>query len=69
MALELFKPFIYNRLEAENHAATIKQAKELVERQRRRMGYHGKVIKDHPVPLNRAPTLHRLGIGLLNRCL
>ena len=63
MALELFKPFIYNRLEAENHAATIKQAKELVERQEEVVwDILEKVIKDHPVLLNRAPTLHRLGI-------
>ena len=63
MALELFKPFIYNKLEAEGHAATIKQAKELVERQEDVVwDILEKVIKDHPVLLNRAPTLHRLGI-------
>ncbi len=63
MALELFKPFIYNRLESEGHAATIKQAKELVERQEDVVwDILEKVIKDHPVLLNRAPTLHRLGI-------
>ena len=63
MALELFKPFIYNRLEAEGHAATIKQAKEMVERQDDVVwDILEKVIKDHPVLLNRAPTLHRLGI-------
>jgi DNA-directed RNA polymerase subunit beta' len=63
MALELFKPFIYNRLEAEGHAATIKQAKELVENQDEVVwDILEKVIKDHPVLLNRAPTLHRLGI-------
>ena len=63
MALELFKPFIYNRLEAEGHAATIKQAKELVEGQNDVVwDILEKVIKDHPVLLNRAPTLHRLGI-------
>jgi DNA-directed RNA polymerase subunit beta' len=63
MALELFKPFIYNRLEAEGHAATIKQAKELVENQDDVVwDILEKVIKDHPVLLNRAPTLHRLGI-------
>ena len=63
MALELFKPFIYNRLEAEGHAATIKQAKELVESQTDVVwDILEKVIKDHPVLLNRAPTLHRLGI-------
>ena len=63
MALELFKPFIYNRLEAEGHAATIKQAKEKVEQQDDVVwDILEKVIKDHPVLLNRAPTLHRLGI-------
>ncbi|MEO6724370.1 MAG: DNA-directed RNA polymerase subunit beta', partial [Blastocatellia bacterium] len=63
MALELFKPFIYNRLEAEGHAATIKQAKELVEGQNEVVwDILEKVIKDHPILLNRAPTLHRLGI-------
>jgi DNA-directed RNA polymerase subunit beta' len=63
MALELFKPFIYNRLEAEGHAATIKQAKEKVEAQEDVVwDILEKVIKDHPVLLNRAPTLHRLGI-------
>ncbi|MDX2031869.1 MAG: DNA-directed RNA polymerase subunit beta' [Blastocatellia bacterium] len=63
MALELFKPFIYNRLEAEGHAATIKQAKELVENHDEVVwDILEKVIKDHPVLLNRAPTLHRLGI-------
>ncbi|MBK9313326.1 MAG: DNA-directed RNA polymerase subunit beta' [Acidobacteria bacterium] len=63
MALELFKPFIYNRLEAEGHAATIKQAKEKVEEQDDVVwDILEKVIKDHPVLLNRAPTLHRLGI-------
>jgi DNA-directed RNA polymerase subunit beta' len=63
MALELFKPFIYNRLEAEGHTATIKQAKEKVEQQDDVVwDILEKVIKDHPVLLNRAPTLHRLGI-------
>jgi DNA-directed RNA polymerase subunit beta' len=63
MALELFKPFIYNRLEAEGHCATIKQAKEKVEQQEDVVwDILEKVIKDHPVLLNRAPTLHRLGI-------
>jgi DNA-directed RNA polymerase subunit beta' len=63
MALELFKPFIYNRLEADGHAATIKQAKELVENQDEVVwDILERVIKDHPVLLNRAPTLHRLGI-------
>src|SRR3989449_588166 len=63
MALELFKPFIYNRLEKLNHAATIKGAKEMVERQEPVVwDILEEVIKDHPVLLNRAPTLHRLGI-------
>jgi len=63
MALELFKPFIYNRLEKEGHAATIKGAKEMVERQESVVwDILEEVIQDHPVLLNRAPTLHRLGI-------
>tara|TARA_Y100000588_G_scaffold394352_2_gene514384 strand:+ start:6952 stop:11220 length:4269 start_codon:yes stop_codon:yes gene_type:complete len=63
MALELFKPFIYQRLEQRGHCTTIKQAKELVE-QRDTVVWDilEEVIKDHPVLLNRAPTLHRLGI-------
>jgi len=63
MALELFKPFIFNRLEQKNYAATIRQAKEMVEDGRPEVWevLH-EVIKDHPVLLNRAPTLHRLGI-------
>ena len=63
MALELFKPFIYQRLEQRGHCTTIKQAKELVEQQDTVVwDILGEVIKDHPVLLNRAPTLHRLGI-------
>ncbi|UCF69394.1 MAG: DNA-directed RNA polymerase subunit beta', partial [Acidobacteriota bacterium] len=63
MALELFKPFIYNRLEKDGHAATIKGAKEMVERQESVVwDILEEVIQDHPVLLNRAPTLHRLGI-------
>ncbi len=63
MALELFKPFIYNKLEQESHAATIKQAREMVERQEPIVwDILEEVIRDHPVLLNRAPTLHRLGI-------
>src|SRR3954467_3542180 len=63
MALELFKPFIYNQLEKQGHAATIKQAKEMVEQQEPIVwDILEEVIKDHPVLLNRAPTLHRLGI-------
>ncbi len=63
MALELFKPFIYNRLEKGGHATTIKEAKEMVERQEPVVwDILEEVIRDHPVLLNRAPTLHRLGI-------
>jgi DNA-directed RNA polymerase subunit beta' len=63
MALELFKPFIYNQLEKQNYAATIKQAKEMVERQEGVVwDILEEVIREHPVLLNRAPTLHRLGI-------
>ncbi len=63
MALELFKPFIYNRLEKEGHATTIKGAKEMVENQEPIVwDILEDVIKEHPVLLNRAPTLHRLGI-------
>ncbi len=63
MALELFKPFIYHKLEARGLVSTIKQAKEMVEQQRTEVwDILEEVIKDHPVMLNRAPTLHRLGI-------
>jgi DNA-directed RNA polymerase subunit beta' len=63
MALELFKPFIYHRLEQTGQCTTIKQAKEMVEQQDPVVwDILEEVIKDHPVLLNRAPTLHRLGI-------
>jgi DNA-directed RNA polymerase subunit beta' len=63
MALELFKPFIYNRLEQGGHCTTVKAAKEMVERQDSVVwDILEEVIRDHPVLLNRAPTLHRLGI-------
>ena len=63
MALELFKPFIYNKLEERGLVATIKQAKEMVEKQVPEVwDILEEVIKEHPVLLNRAPTLHRLGI-------
>jgi len=63
MALELFKPFIYHRLEQTGNCTTIKQAKEMVEQQEHIVwDILEEVIKDHPVLLNRAPTLHRLGI-------
>src|SRR3954449_7163811 len=63
MALELFKPFIYNKLEERGLVGTIKAAKELVELQTNEVwDALDEVIKEHPVLLNRAPTLHRLGI-------
>ena len=63
MALELFKPFIYNKLEKRGLVATIKQAKEMVEQQLPEVwDILEEVIRQHPVLLNRAPTLHRLGI-------
>src|SRR6187455_3052289 len=63
MALELFKPFIYNKLEERGLVSTIKQAKEMVEQQRPEVwDVLEEVIREHPVLLNRAPTLHRLGI-------
>jgi DNA-directed RNA polymerase subunit beta' len=63
MALELFKPFIYNKLETRGLVSTIKQAKEMVEQQRPEVwDILEEVIREHPVLLNRAPTLHRLGI-------
>jgi DNA-directed RNA polymerase subunit beta' len=63
MALELFKPFIYNKLEERGLVATIKQAKEMVEQQKPEVwDALEEVIREHPVLLNRAPTLHRLGI-------
>ena len=63
MALELFKPFIYSRLETYGMASTIKAAKRLVEKERPEVwDILEEVIREHPVMLNRAPTLHRLGI-------
>ena len=63
MALELFKPFIYGKLEARGLATTIKAAKKLVEREAPEVwDVLDEVIREHPVLLNRAPTLHRLGI-------
>ena len=63
MALELFKPFIYNRLEEKGLVGTIKAAKEMVEAEVDEVwDALEEVIEDHPVMLNRAPTLHRLGI-------
>jgi DNA-directed RNA polymerase subunit beta' len=63
MALELFKPFVYNKLEEKGFATTIKQAKKLVEQETVEVwDILSDVVKEHPVLLNRAPTLHRLGI-------
>jgi len=63
MALELFKPFIYSKLEQRGYVTTIKAAKKMVERERPEVwDILAEVIKEHPVLLNRAPTLHRLGM-------
>ncbi len=63
MALELFKPFIYAKLDAKGLAMTLKQAKKVVEKERKEVwDILDEVIREHPVLLNRAPTLHRLGI-------
>jgi DNA-directed RNA polymerase subunit beta' len=63
MALELFKPFVYNKLEERGLSTTIKQAKKLVEQETVEVwDILAEVVKEHPVLLNRAPTLHRLGI-------
>ncbi|MBX3183055.1 MAG: DNA-directed RNA polymerase subunit beta' [Polyangiaceae bacterium] len=63
MALELFKPFIYNKLEERGYVNTIKSAKKMVEKERPEVwDILEEVITEHPVLLNRAPTLHRLGI-------
>jgi DNA-directed RNA polymerase subunit beta' len=63
MALELFKPFIYSRLDAKGFSTTVKQAKKMVEKEKPEVwDILDEVIREHPVLLNRAPTLHRLGI-------
>ncbi len=63
MALELFKPFIYNKLEEKGFVTTIKSAKKMVEKEKEEVwDILEDVVKEHPVLLNRAPTLHRLGI-------
>ena len=63
MALELFKPFIYSKLEARGLSSTVKQAKKMVERERPEVwDILEEVSREHPVLLTRAPTLHRLGI-------
>ncbi len=63
MALELFRPFIYSKLEQRGYVTTIKSAKKMVEKQKAEVwDVLEEVIREHPVMLNRAPTLHRLGI-------
>ena len=63
MALELFKPFIYNKLIEKGHCTTIKVAKRMVDQQKEEVwNILEEVVQEHPVLLNRAPTLHRLGI-------
>ena len=63
MALELFKPFIYSRLDLKGMVSTVKQAKKLVEKEKPEVwDILDEVIREHPILLNRAPTLHRLGI-------
>ena len=63
MALELFKPFIYSKLETRGLATTIKSAKKMLEKERPEVwDILDEVIREHPILLNRAPTLHRLGI-------
>ncbi len=63
MALELFKPFIYNKLEERGYVTTIKSAKKMVENERPEVwDILDEVTREHPILLNRAPTLHRLGI-------
>ncbi len=63
MALELFKPFIFNKLSEYGYVTTIKSAKKMVEQQRQEVwDILEEVVREHPVLLNRAPTLHRLGI-------
>ncbi len=63
MALELFKPFIYSKLEQRGYVTTIKAAKKMVEKERPEVwDILAEVVQEHPVLLNRAPTLHRLGI-------
>ncbi|MBU0552711.1 DNA-directed RNA polymerase subunit beta' [Myxococcota bacterium] len=63
MALELFKPFIYSKLEERGYVTTIKTAKRMVEKEKPEVwDILDEVIREHPIMLNRAPTLHRLGI-------
>ena len=70
MALELFKPFIYAKLELDGLATTIKAAKKMVRKERPEVwDILEEVIREHPVMLNRAPTLHRLGIQAFEPCI
>jgi DNA-directed RNA polymerase subunit beta' len=63
MALELFKPFIYNRLELKGYVTTIKSAKKMVEQEKDEVWETlSEIVREYPIMLNRAPTLHRLGI-------
>ena len=63
MALELYKPFIIQKLEEEGFVHTVKSAKKFVEKERPEVwDILEEIIEDHPVMLNRAPTLHRLGV-------
>ena len=63
MALELFKPFIYNRLEEKGYVTTIKSAKKMVEQEKDEVWETlSEIVREYPILLNRAPTLHRLGI-------
>lgn len=63
MALELFKPFVYNRLDRKGYATTVKSAKKMVERETPEVwDTLEEVVREYPILLNRAPTLHRLGI-------
>ncbi len=63
MALELFKPFIYSKLEQRGFVTTIKAARKMVEKERPEVwDILAEVIQEHPILLNRAPTLHRLGV-------
>ncbi|MFQ5455579.1 MAG: DNA-directed RNA polymerase subunit beta' [Nitrospirota bacterium] len=63
MAVELFKPFIFHKLEAKGYVSTIKSAKKMVEKEKPEVwDVLEEVIKEHPILLNRAPTLHKLGI-------
>ena len=63
MALELFKPFVYNRLQEKGYVTTVKSAKKMVEKETAEVwDALDEVVREYPIMLNRAPTLHRLGI-------